>query len=114
MRKTAAEAVAAEDPNDLIWEFEASQDYDPGPRLGLITAPLLAINFQDDDVNPAALGVLDDAIKKVPNGRAVMLPAGPRSQGHQTLSTPELWSDLARDLLASAPFRQANTNGSTR
>ena len=113
VRKTAEEAVAAEDPNDVIWEFEASHDYDPGPGLGLITAPLLAVNFQDDDVNPAALGVLEDAIRKVPNGRAVTLPAGPRSRGHQTLSTPELWSDLVRDLLASAPVGQAETNGAT-
>ncbi len=114
VRKTAADAIAAEDPDDVIREFEASHDYDPGPGLGLITAPLLAVNFQDDDVNPAALGVLGDAIRKVPNGRAVTLPAGPRSHGHQTLSTPELWSDLVRDLLGSAPFRQGNHNGATR
>ena len=64
IRKVAAEAVAAEDPNDVIWEFEASQDYDPAPGLGRIAAPLLAVNFADDEVNPAALGVLDAAVGK--------------------------------------------------
>ncbi len=113
VRKTAADAVAGEDPNDVIWEFEASKDYDPAPGLGLIMAPLLAVNFQDDDVNPAALGALERAIGKVPNGRAVTLPAGPHSHGHQTMSTSELWSDLVRDLLTSAPFRQGRTNGAT-
>lgn len=82
IHKVAVDAMAVEDPNDVIWEFDASRDYDPAPGLAGITAPLLAVNFADDDINPAALGVLDGSIRQVPNGRAVTLPAGPQSQGH--------------------------------
>jgi len=105
IRKVASDAVATEDPNNVIWEFEASQDYDPGPGLGRITAPLLAVNFADDDVNPAALGGLVAAIRKVRRGRAVTLPTSPQSQGHQTLRVAAMWADLVRELLDAAPPR---------
>ena len=104
IRKVGSDAVATEDSDDVIWEFEASHDYDPGPGLGRLTAPLLAVNFADDD-NPAALGGLVDAIEKVRCGRAVTLPAGPQSQGHQTLCVAAIWADLVRELLAVAPPR---------
>jgi homoserine O-acetyltransferase/O-succinyltransferase len=95
----AAEAVKAVDANDAIWEFEASRDYDPGPALDRITAPLLAVNFADDEVNPANLGMLSRAISMVAHGRAVILPPGPLSRGHQTLAVGEVWSELLRTLL---------------
>jgi hypothetical protein len=38
--------------NDVIWEFDASRDYDPSAGLGLIQARLLAVNFADDELNP--------------------------------------------------------------
>jgi homoserine O-acetyltransferase/O-succinyltransferase len=43
IREIAAEAMKAEDANDVIWEFEASRDYDPAPGLDRIKAPLLAV-----------------------------------------------------------------------
>ena len=99
IREVAAEAMVAEDVDDVIWEFEASRDYDPAPGLGRIAAPLLAVNFADDDINPAALGGLARAITKVPRGRAVTLPAGPESRGHQTLQVARLWSHCVAELL---------------
>ncbi len=99
--------MEAEDVNDVIWEFEASADYDPAPGLGRITAPLLAVNFADDDINPAALGVLARAITKVPRGRAVTLPAGPESRGHQTLQVARLWAQCVTELLDATAQAEA-------
>jgi len=63
-------------------------------------APILAVNFEDDGLNPAELGGLEHAIAQVPHGRAVMLPVGPLSRGHQTLHVAETWRDHLADLLA--------------
>ena len=102
VRGVAAEAVQAEDVNDVIWEFEASHDYNPAPGLSRIVAPLLAVNFEDDDINPQALGVLSRAITKVPRGRAVTIPAGPETRGHQTLQIARLWAHCVAELLEAS------------
>ncbi len=107
IRDVAAEAMKSEDVNDVIWEFEASRDYDPAPGLGRIAAPLLAVNFADDDINPAALGGLARAIAKVPRGRAVTLPAGPESRGHQTLQIARLWAHCVTELLDATALADA-------
>jgi homoserine O-acetyltransferase len=44
--------VAATDANDMLYQFNASRDYDPSASLEKITAALLAINSADDVVNP--------------------------------------------------------------
>src|SRR5262249_28236256 len=46
------------DANDVLYAVESSRDYNPAPDLGKITAPLLAINFADDLINPPELGIL--------------------------------------------------------
>jgi len=45
IQRAAADALKVEKVNDVIWEFDASRDYDPSAGLGLIQAPLLAVNF---------------------------------------------------------------------
>ena len=85
IQSIAEEALKVEKVNDVIWEFDASRDYDPSPGLGLIRAPLLAVNFADDELNPVELGGLERAIAQVKYGRAVTVPVGPKSCGHQTL-----------------------------
>src|SRR6266478_5700227 len=62
------------DANDVLYALEASHDYDPGPNLEKIRAPLLAINFADDLINPPELGILERAIQRVPRGKALLLP----------------------------------------
>ena len=59
--------------------MEASRDYDPGPALETIRAPLVAINSADDLINPPELGILEREIARVPKGRAIVIPlsAGP-------------------------------------
>jgi homoserine O-acetyltransferase len=96
----AATVLESEDANDVVWCFDASRDYDPAPELPAIQAPVLAVNFADDALNPAELGRLDHAIAQVPRGRAITLPAGPRSRGHETLHLAETWADHLADLLA--------------
>jgi homoserine O-acetyltransferase len=99
IQSVAEEALKREKANDVIWEFDASRDYDPSAGLGLIRAPLLAVNFADDELNPVELGGLERAIAQVKCGRAVTATVGPKSRGHQTLRLAEIWQDYVRQLL---------------
>jgi homoserine O-acetyltransferase/O-succinyltransferase len=87
------------DANDVLYALESSSDYDPGPGLEKITAPLLAINSADDLVNPPELGILEREIKRVPKGRAVMIPLSDKTAGHGTHTIAAVWKDYLAELL---------------
>ena len=99
LRRISLQAIENEHPVDVIYEFDASYDYDPRPFLRRIKAPLLAVNFADDMINPVELGGLEDSIKEVARGRAITLPAGPGSIGHQTLRNAAAWCSHLAELL---------------
>jgi len=75
-------ALDTTDANDLLYCVSASREYDPQPLLHRITAPLVAVNSADDQVNPPELGILEEEIKKVKHGRAVVLPISSETRGH--------------------------------
>ncbi len=54
-----AKRLAENDANDFLYAWEASRSYDPGPGLDRIRAPVFAINFADDEINPPELGVME-------------------------------------------------------
>ncbi len=87
------------DANDILYAVEASRDYDPGPDLEKIRAPLLAINSGDDLINPPELGILEREIKRVPNGRAIVLPLSDKTRGHGSHTVAALWKDQLEELL---------------
>jgi homoserine O-acetyltransferase len=91
--------VKAADANDVLYALEASHDYDPGPGLERIQAPLLAINSADDLINPPELGILEREIKRVPRGRAVLLPLSPQTRGHGSHTLAALWKGHLLELL---------------
>jgi homoserine O-acetyltransferase len=62
-------------------------------------APLLAINFEDDLINPPELGVLERAIRHVRRGKAVVIPRGDRTRGHGTHTLAAVWKGHLIDLL---------------
>ena len=94
----------ADDANDVLYALEASHDYDPGPNLEKIGVPLLAINSADDLINPPELGLLEREIKRVPHGRALILPLSEKTRGHGSHTIAALWKDeLVKLLQASEP-----------
>ncbi|MFN2476180.1 MAG: alpha/beta fold hydrolase [Chthoniobacterales bacterium] len=93
--KYVGDYVKTSDANDVLYAVEASHDYDPGPQLEKITAPLLAINSADDLINPPELGILEREIKRVPHGRAIVIPFSDKTRGHGSHTIATLWkSDL--------------------
>jgi homoserine O-acetyltransferase/O-succinyltransferase len=89
--KSIAATLATTDANDLLYAVESSRDYDPGPGLGKIRAPLLAINFADDLINPPELGILEKEIKRVEHGRAIVIPLSDETVGHGTHTKAAVW-----------------------
>lgn len=93
------EMAARMDANNLLYALEASHDYDPGPGLERIRAPLLAINFADDLINPPELGILEREIQRVKLGRAIVVPLSDATVGHGTHTKAVVWkAELARFL----------------
>ena len=86
-----------------LYRFEASFDYDPSPALEKISAPLLAILFADDELNPPELGVIEREMAKVRGGRYVMVPSGPRSEAHRTQVQATIWSEALLAFLSGVP-----------
>jgi homoserine O-acetyltransferase len=91
--------VKADDANDVLYALQASRDYDPGPNLEKIRAPLLAINSADDLINPPEVGIFEREIKRVPRGRAVVIPLSDQTRGHGSHTMAALWKDQLLRLL---------------
>ena len=94
-----ANYVKANDANNILYALESSADYDPSPGLERITAPLLAINSADDIVNPPELQILEREIKRVPKGRAIMIPLSDKTAGHGTHTLAAVWKQYLVELL---------------
>lgn len=97
------------DANDYLYAFEASQDYDPGPGLATIRAPLLAINFADDLINPPELGVLEREIHRVKHGQAILMPLTAQTRGHGTHTLAPVWKQHLAKFLKATETRENRT-----
>ncbi|HET9857090.1 MAG TPA: alpha/beta fold hydrolase [Chthoniobacterales bacterium] len=97
--KFVDQILKADDANDVLYALEASRDYDPGPNLEKIRAPLLAINSADDLINPPELGILEREIKRVPHARAIVIPLSDKTRGHGSHTLAALWKDELVKLL---------------
>jgi homoserine O-acetyltransferase/O-succinyltransferase len=99
-----ATAMKENDANDILYQVSASWDYDPGPGLEKIRAPLIAVNSADDLINPPELGILEREIKRVPKGEMVMIPLSDATRGHGSHTVANLWKQHLLRLL-EAPER---------
>jgi homoserine O-acetyltransferase/O-succinyltransferase len=93
--------LKVDDANDMMYQVAASHDYDPGPNLEKIAAPLLAVNSADDLINPPELGILEREITRVPHGRAVVIAYSDQTHGHGSHTYAVLWKQYLVELLKS-------------
>jgi len=91
--------LAGLDANDLLYQVNASRNYDPSPQLEKITAQVMYINSADDFINPPELGIADREIKRVKNGRFVLLPISDETRGHGTHTRAVVWKQYLAELL---------------
>lgn len=91
------------DANDLIYQWEASGDFDPSPDLERISAQVLAINAADDERNPPETGAMERAMRRVKHGRHLLIPASVHTTGHGTTWNARWYLDELAALLKAAP-----------
>jgi homoserine O-acetyltransferase/O-succinyltransferase len=91
------------DANDHLYQWDSSRDYNPSAGLERIQATVLAINSADDERNPPEIGVLDREIKRVKNGRVLLIPASDKTAGHGTTGQAKFWKTELATVLQSAP-----------
>src|SRR6185503_6167027 len=106
LERYLAERLPKVDANDFLYAFEASHDYDPGPGLENIIAPLLAINFADDLINPPELGILERELKRVKRGKAILIPLSEQTRGHGTHTLAPVWKKHLTKLLKQTETRE--------
>lgn len=102
-RRQLDQRLRSIDANDMIYQFDASRDYDPAPHLEKITAAVLAINSADDVVNPPELGLMEMLMKRVKRGKYIVIPVSDDTRGHGTHSQPVIWGHHLADFLGSLP-----------
>jgi len=93
------------DANNVLYALESSRDYDPGPGLEKVQAPLLAMNFADDLINPPELGILEKEIPRVKRGKAIVMPLSEHTRGHGSHTLAALWKDQLAILLKNSEPR---------
>ena len=90
--------VKTGDANDALYYTNASRDYDAS-NLEAIKAPVMWINSADDFINPPELGIAEQQVKRIRNGRFVLIPIGPDTRGHGTHTMAAVWKDHLAELL---------------
>ena len=93
LNKKLAEDFANRDANDLLYQVDASRDYDPSAGLEKITAQVLWINSADDFINPPELGIAEREAPRLKHGSFVLLPIGENTHGHTTYNYAVAWKD---------------------
>ncbi len=93
------------DPNDFVYQWDASRDYDPAAKLERITASLLAINSADDERNPPELGIMEREIARIKTAKLLIVPGTADTRGHGTTFSSKHWASHLKALLESTPKR---------
>ena len=101
IKKYIEDTAKSSDANNILYRFEASLDYNPAPEVEKIKAPLLAILFADDELNPVSLGAVEKIMPRVKGGRVALIPASPGSSGHRNQTRAAMFKDQLAEFLKS-------------
>ena len=90
------------DANDFLYQVNASRNYDPSPNLEKITVPVMWMNSADDFINPPDLGIAEQQVKRLKNGKFVLIPASEQTHGHGTHTFAAIWKQNMAEILAKS------------
>jgi homoserine O-acetyltransferase/O-succinyltransferase len=102
LKKYMERELQALDANDLLYQLDSSRDYDASAALEKISAPVMWINSGDDFINPPELGIAEREVKRLKNGRFVLLPASDQTHGHGTHTWAAVWQQYLSQLLGES------------
>jgi homoserine O-acetyltransferase len=100
-----AAAMARTDANDLMYYMNASRNYNPAPKLGTITVPVLWINSADDFINPPELGIAQKMVGTMPRAKFVLIPISDATRGHGTHTAAAVWKDYLAEFMRATEGR---------
>jgi len=100
-----AKDLPTRDANDLIYQLNASYDYDPSASLERIKVPMTWVNSSDDFINPWDYGIAEKSAARLPNTRYVLIKATDETRGHGTHTWAKFWKDELIDLLKRSEAR---------
>jgi homoserine O-acetyltransferase len=95
-----AKDLPTRDANDLVYQLDASRDYNPWPKLERIMAPVTWVNSEDDFINPPGYGIAEEAARRMKTARYVLVRATGDTRGHGTHTWAKFWRQELIDLLA--------------
>ncbi|MDR5734313.1 alpha/beta fold hydrolase [Caballeronia sp. LZ025] len=90
------------DANDFIYQWSASRGFNPEPDLENVKAAVLAINAADDERYPPETGLMEHAMRRVRNGRLLLIPASEDTCGHGTNGLARFYKRELHELLRTA------------
>lgn len=96
-------APVTADANDFIYQWGSSADYDAMPNLRKIRVPVLAINSADDERNPPETGLLQAALKDLPDARLMLIPASADTRGHGTTGMAKFYAQQVGEFISALP-----------
>lgn len=105
VKDVVEETLEEDDANNILYRFESSFDYDPEADLPKIKAPVFAVLFADDELNPIELGTVARVMKRVSNQQHIIIPASPATEGHRTQVKSEVWAGQLAAFLKKLPAR---------
>jgi len=91
--------IAHTDANNFLYYVNASRNYDPEPKLGTITTPVLWINSADDFINPPELGIAQKLVTRMPHAKFILIPISDETRGHGTHTQAAVWKDYLIEFL---------------
>ncbi|MEA3049282.1 MAG: homoserine O-acetyltransferase/O-succinyltransferase [Sphingomonadales bacterium] len=100
-----AKDIPTRDANDLIYQLDASRNYNPWPKLERITTPVTWVNSEDDFINPPGYGIAEEAARRMKTGRYILVRATSDTRGHGTHTWAKFWRQELIDLLAKTEGR---------
>ncbi|MGH9496217.1 MAG: alpha/beta fold hydrolase [Candidatus Sulfotelmatobacter sp.] len=87
------------DANDVLYQLDSSRNYDPSGGLEKIAAPVMWVNSADDFINPPELGIAEKEVKRIKNGKFVLLPISDQTYGHGMHTHAAAWKQYLAELL---------------
>ena len=99
LEKAYATRMKDFDANDVLYQLDASRNYDPSSALEKIVAPVMWVNSADDFINPPELGIAEKEVKRIKNGKFVLLPISDQTYGHGTHTHAAAWKQYLAELL---------------
>jgi homoserine O-acetyltransferase len=99
LEQTMTRITSSLDANDLLYAVNASRNYDPSLQLEKVSVPVMFVNSADDFINLPELGIAEREIKRVKNGKFVLIPISDQTHGHGTHTWAAVWQQYLKDLL---------------